>query len=226
MAFATEAAKHLEDLKKIGVEVSIARGGRFDFKNVYYLTEGTAALTHLTENGEQSSFLYFRPGMLLNFLRPVISHTGIGSEMAVKRFANLNHVIYAKTDCRCICINGKILLDYLSKNPEFYPLLLQSLSENLINVLALSTDIVTKPACVRVCQLLHDFMTDDTPPQIPRYLTYTEIAFYLHLHVITVTKIFKALKEADIISKKGWTTIVTDAERLQAIADGTEEFFY
>jgi len=226
MPFATEAAKHLENLKKIGVEVTIAKGGPFDFQNVYYLIEGTAALTHFTENGEQSSFLYFRPGMLLNFLRPVIAHTGIGSKIAIKRFANLDHVIYAKTDCRCICINGKIMLDYLSKNPQYYTLLLQSLSENLINVLALSTDIVTKPACVRVCQLLQDFMSDDTPPQIPRYLTYTEIAFYLHLHVITVTKIFKALKESGIICKKGWTTIVTDPEGLQKIADGTKELFY
>ena len=226
MPLATEAAKHLEILKKIGAEITVPKGGSFDYKNVYYLIEGTAALTHLTENGDQSSFLYFRPGMLLNFLRPVISHIGIGSEMAIKRFAKLNHVIYAKTDCRCLCINGDVMLDYLSRNPEHYTLLLQSLAENLINLLALSTDIVTKPACVRVCQLLQNFMTDDTPPQIPRYLTYTEIAFFLHLHVITVTKIFKALKAAGIISKKGWTTVVTDVEGLRGIVEGTEEFSY
>ncbi|WP_320007671.1 Crp/Fnr family transcriptional regulator [Maridesulfovibrio sp.] len=226
MLFATEASKHVESLRKIGVEVTIPKEGCFDYANVYYLEEGVAALTHLTESGEQSSFIYFKSGMLLNFLRAVTLKTGVASSITLRRFDNLNHTIYAKTKCKCISINGEKFLDYIEKNPELYKLLLQSLSDNLINLLSISTDIVTKPANIRVCQILLDFMTDDDPPQIPRYLTYNEIAFYLSMHVITVTKVFKALKESGIIAKKGWMTTVIDRERLRAIVEGEEELGY
>ncbi|WP_421899748.1 Crp/Fnr family transcriptional regulator [Maridesulfovibrio sp.] len=226
MAYATQASKHIESLKEIGVEVTIPKGGEFDYENIYYLKEGMAALTHLTPGGGQSSFLYFKAGMLLNFLRPAITKTGIASDITLKRFTNLNHTIYAKTECRCLSFNGEVFMNYLERNPELYKLLMQSLCDNLINLLALSTDIVSKPANVRVCQVLLDFMTDDDPPQIPRFLTYNEIAFYLSMHVITVTKIFKALKQSGIINKKGRNTTVADVEKLRAIVDGTGTLEY
>ncbi|WP_291329496.1 Crp/Fnr family transcriptional regulator [Desulfovibrio sp. UCD-KL4C] len=222
----TELSSNMEILSAIGTEIEVPKGARFDFRNIYYLKEGIAALTHLTLAGEQSSFIYFKPGMLLNFLRPIITATGIGSDITMKRLSSLDHGIYAKTKCKCLCINGATFLEQAERDSALYRMLLRSISENLINVLALSTELSTKPASLRVCQVLFDFMSDDTPPEIPRYLTYNEIAFYLSMHVITVTKIFKALKQSGVIDKKGRTTIVIDKARLFAIGTGVEELKY
>lgn len=229
MTFAMERESIEKILEPIAIEVTLPKDARFERQNVYYLKQGFAALTHLTLKGEQSSFLYFKAGMLLNFLPPIIMETGIGTDFTVKRFASLDHVILAKNRCTALCMNGKIFLDYVEKNPQLYKLLLRSVSENLINALALSTDLSTKPAGVRVCQLLLDFMYEGEngePPQIPRYLTYNEIAFYLSMHVITVTKIFKALKQNGIITKKGRITFVTDREQMLAIGEGLKELKY
>lgn len=213
-------------LSGMATEITVPKGTQLSHKNVYYLKKGVCALTYLSEKGEESSYLYFKSGVLMNFLKAIVEHIGIGSEITTKRMLNVNHVIRTKTECTLLAIDGQKFMKSIEKYPSLNRLLLQSVCENLINLLALSTDIVSKPAGTRVCQLLLDFMTNDTPPQIPRYLTYNEIAFYLSMHVITVTKIFKALKVESIIAKKGQQAIVLDKERLAAIAHEEEELDY
>ena len=217
---------YLEVLEKISKEVVYPRGVRLPYANVYYLKEGICALTHHTREGEENSFLYFKPGMMLNFLNSVVNATGTASEVTGKRYSKFNHAIYTKTECRLLSVKGSFFLDYLEKNPELYKLLLRSLSENLINLLALSTDIVSKPAGMRVCQVILDFMTDDDPPQIPRYFTYPEIAFYLSMHVMTVTKVFKALRQEGIIDRVGRTARVLRQDKLVDIVNGDMDLDY
>lgn len=222
----SEDINYTDVLEKISTEVVYPRGARLPYKNVYYLKEGICALTHYTREGEESSFLYFKPGMMLNFLNSVVNATGMVSEISGKRYSKFNHAIYTKTECRLLTVKGTFFLGYLEKNPELYKLLLRSLSENLINILALSTDIVSKPAGVRVCQVILDFMTDDDPPQVPKYFTYPEIAFYLSMHVMTVTKVFKALRQEGIVDRMGRTARVLRPDKLVDIVNGDVELTY
>jgi CRP-like cAMP-binding protein len=222
----SEDINYLEVLEGISTRVVYPRGVRLPTENVYYLQEGICALTHHTREGEENSFLYFKPGMMLNFLESVVHVTGTGSEITGKRYSKFNHAVYTKTECRLLSVRGAFFLEYLEKNPALYKLLLRSLSENLINLLALSTDIVSKPAGVRVCQVILDFMTDDDPPQVPRYFTYPEIAFYLSMHEMTVTKVFKALRQEGIIDRVGRTARVLRSDKLVDIVNGDRELKY
>ncbi len=95
-----------------------------------------------------------------------------------------------------------------------------------MNLFAVSTEINSKSAVARVCQLLLDFMTEDDQSVISRFLTYSEIAYYLSMHTMTVTKIFKALRENNIIHKTGQTATIIDKDALLAIADGDLELQY
>lgn len=224
--FTTEAAKHIQQLAQISREVTLPKGTRISDSKVYYLKKGICVLKHLTSDGEESAFIFFRPGMLMNFLYSVITSTGIGTELTGKRLQMLNHAIFTQTDCTLLAMDGKVFLDFLEKHPNLYKLLLQSLSDNLINLLAVSTDIVSKPASERVCQVIMDFMSNEEIPEIPGFLTYTVIANYLSMHVMTVTKIFKALRQEGIISRRGRTARVTDKEKLIAISTGSIELKY
>lgn len=213
-------------LKKIGKEVVIPKGTRLPSENIYYLIEGVSALTCLTPSGEESSYIFFKQGMLLNFLPILIHTTGLEIDITRRRFSKINHTIYTKTRCRFICIPGEVFLDYLEKNPALYMILVRSLTENMVNLLALSTEIVSKSASARVCQVILDIMSDDEEPVIPRFLTYTEIAFYLSMHEITVAKIFKALRRDNIIKKSGRSSVVVDVDTLTQIADGAIDLHY
>lgn len=217
---------YAERLREIAVEVEIPKGTRLPLDNVYYLMDGVCALTHLTKDGGESSYIFFKPGMLLGFMIPIIEHIGLDSDITRKRFQKVNHTISTKTDCRCLRMRGSVFMEFLERNPELYKLLVRSVSENLINVLALSTDKASEPASVRVCQIILDFMDDEPPHVFPRYLTYNEIAFHLSMHVITVTKIFKSLRHSGIIDKRGRTTTVIDKESLISIVNGEEELRY
>ncbi len=211
---------------QIGTKTVYSKGSRLDPSRIYYLLEGVAALTSLTSDGTENSFLFFRPGMLLNFLPPVVASTGLATDITRKRFAHIKHSIYTKTRCSFISMDNDAFLDFLDQDPAQYPILVQALCENLINVLALSTDIASKSASVRVCQVILDFMTDETPPVMPRFLTYSELAFYLSLHEATIKKIFKALVLERILTKRGQTSVILDEEKLRAIVAGEFELFY
>lgn len=213
-------------LRDMGTEITVPKGKQLSQKNVYYLKRGVCALTYHTEKGDESSYLYFKSGTLMNFLRSIVHSVGIGTEITTKRILNVNHCIRTKTECTLLGIDGEKFMKCTEEYPELNKLLLRSVTENLINLLALSTGIVSRPAGSRVCQLLLDFMSDDTPPQFPRYLTYNEIAFHLSMHVITVTKILKALKDQHIISKRGQGGTILNPERLRAIAHEEEELVY
>ncbi len=211
---------------RIGTRVVHEKGTRLPPENIYYLLEGVAALTSLTSDGSENSFLFFRPGMLLNFLPSVVASTGLATDITRKRALHIKHTIYTKTRCTFICMDANAFLHFLESNPVQYPILVQGLCENLINVLALSTDIASKSASVRVCQVILDFMTEETPPVMPRFLTYNELAFYLSLHEVTIKKIFKALMQEDILMKRGQTSVILNVEKLRAIAAEEMELVY
>lgn len=86
-------------LRDMGTEITVPKGKQLSQKNVYYLKRGVCALTYHTEKGDESSYLYFKSGTLMNFLRSIVHSVGIGTEITTKRILNVNHCIRTKTEC-------------------------------------------------------------------------------------------------------------------------------
>lgn len=212
-------------LREMGVEITLPKGAVLRRSLVYFLLDGYCALMAMTEGGEAYSFLYFRPGMLLNFT-PAVAQTDKLHAVTRKRFSILTHVIMTKTPCKLLAMNGVEFAHKLETSLPLTHLLSRSLMENWINLLALSLDISSRTATARVCRLILDNTPDDPESCIPSFLTYTEIASHLSLHIITVTKIFRALRQSGLLHKERRAHVLADRQRMHLLAEMEEELLY
>ena len=213
-------------LREMGTEIDLPKGAVMRRDRVYFLESGYCALLALTDTGESYSFLYFRPGMLLNFM-PAVAHTVKLHEVTRRRVSVLNqHVIMTRTPCRLLAVGAKDFACKVANSLPHQRLLTQALVENWINLLSLSLDITSRPAAVRVCRLLLDNTPDEPASRIPGFLTYPEIAAHLSLHCITVTKIFSALRHEGLLQKEGRAHLLMDRERLARMAGEEEDLVY
>lgn len=110
--------------------------------------------------------------------------------------------------------------------PAASGVLLRALADNLQKALAKSANSCLATAPVRVCRLLAASMAEESPHEIPGYLTHAEIAGHLSLHVMTVTKIFHALREQGILAKQGRAVMVRETGRLLQIANQEKILLY
>lgn len=218
-------ALHVAAMRGISAEIVVQKGCVLSRKSIYYLIDGVCGLIFISEDGNEYSYMYFKKYMLLNFLPTVAAH-GVYTNITEKRFQRMQHRIVAKTKCTLLCTPGEVFLEHMKDNLLLNHLLVRSLTENWINLLTTSTGITSTPVCTRVCQLLEDNLPPQSPYTIPRYLTHTEIAAHLSMHTITVTKIFKALRDQNIITKAGHVYEVVDLSGLLALSGGKTVLSY
>jgi CRP-like cAMP-binding protein len=129
--------------------------------------------------------------------------------------------------CRVLKINGNHVFQRIDKNPHLYHALIGALTQNYVNVLYLSTRITNQPAVIRICRMLLEFgMMENGRLSLPRHFNYYNIGTYTSLHVITVTKIFKALLKAGIISRKGHKIFVEKKKELEDITERQRNLHY
>lgn len=221
----SDNAAYVPLLRGIGAEVVLPRGSLLQPENIYYLVDGYCALIALTKNGKEYSFIYFRPGMLLNFI-PAIFRSDSFNLLTQRRFISIDPVIVTKTRCVLLSVRSDEFMRRLESDLELHRLLARALTENWINLFSLAIGINSLPAGARVCRLLFESSPAEAPHVVPRYLTYAEIAAHLSLHVITVTKIFRTLRQQGLLCKKGNRIILTDRERIARIGRGDEPLRY
>ena len=204
-------------LMRFSREITGPRGTKLMINRVFYLLEGTVTLTVVSATGERHSLVYFEPGDLLSFM-PSVNHTyAIPHEAFDFLLYNESLSMFAKTPCRLICTDHREFMRHMDEEPV-KTLLIRGLAANLLKVIVQSVNNCTLPATVRVCRMLSVFMQQDAPHAIPRYLTHTEIAGHLSLHVMTVTKIFQSLRKEGILDREHGITFVKDPARLMSLA--------
>ena len=156
---------------RIGKEIQVPRGATLPADDVFYILEGHVALTAVTADGECHSFMYFRPGQLFNFFPAVAGACGIS--LTVRSFSLFTESLFmrTKTACRLVLIERGDFLERMDSQP-LQGVLLRALADNLQKALAKSANSCLATAPVRVCRLLAASMAEESPHEIPGYLTH------------------------------------------------------
>lgn len=198
-------------------EISVPRGAKLMMDRVHYVLEGVVALTAVSATGSRHALVYFEPGDLLGF-SPSVNHV-YSIPHAAFDFLLFNEslAMFAKTPCRLICVEHRDFIVHMDEEPV-KSLLMRGLAGNLLKVIVQFVNNCTLPAPVRVCRMLSVFMEKEAPHFLPRYLTHTEIAGHLSLHVMTVTKIFQSLRRQGILGKEHGRPFVRDPAKLLSLA--------
>lgn len=211
--------------EQIGRIREVPRGTLLGGSDAYWLKNGVCALTCVNAGGKEYSFLYFEEGMLFGFV-PVLERyyaiNGMGRVNSSKFFSGF----LTKTDCVIVDIPAQIFLKQVRSNPQIRSAVMRAATLNLVNMLTHSMVLSALPVAARVCYLLLEFAPEKPPYVLPQFLSYDEIATHLDMHVITVTKIFRALFANGILEKKGRQRVVVDPDRLLAIVNLEQELEY
>ena len=212
-------------LLRFSREISVPRGEKLMINRVYFLIEGAVTLTALSATGGHHSLIYFHPGDLLSFIPSVNQAYGIPHEAFDFLLYNESLAMCTKTPCRLICTEHDEFMLHMNEEP-LNTLLMRGLAGNLMKIIVQSVNNCTLPATVRVCRMLAVSMEKDPPHRLPRYLTHTELAGHLSMHVMTVTKIFQSLRKAGILGRELGTTFVRNPEELMKLASQVSQLSY
>ena len=212
-------------LLRFSREISVPRGARLLVDRVYYLLEGAVTLTALSAIGGHHSLIYFHPGDLLSFIPSVNQAYAIPHEAFDFLLYNESLAMCTKTPCRLICTEHREFMQHMDEEP-LKTLLIRGLAGNLMKIIVQSVNNCTLPATVRVCRMLSVSMEKEPPHRLPRYLTHTEIAGHLSMHVMTVTKIFQSLRKEGILGREHGVTFVKKPDALVKLSSQLSQLSY
>ena len=213
------------ELSKIASKEKLRKNTILELDCIYYLQKGLCSLEHISENGKNKTLIYFKEDSLMNFLPCILNN--IENKFNLLEFVTEEFSIRTCSTCYLLKIKNSILLLHLKRKPYLSQILTNALTQNYIDILCLSTCITNQPAAVRVSRIILKYSIYKKDKLIfPRYFTYESISTFAALHIITVTKIFKALFKEKIISKTGHTIFVESKSKLEKIANKTQILLY
>lgn len=208
-----------KELSKIASKEKLKKNTILELGYIYYLQKGLCSLEHISENGENKTLIYFKENSLMNFL-PCLLNNIENETFNLSELITEEYSIRTCSTCHLLKVKNKLLFLYLKKKPYLAQILTDALTQNYINILCLSTYITNQPAAVRVSRIILKYSIQKNNQLIfPRYFTYEAISTFAALHIITVTKIFKALFKEKIISKTRHTIFIESKKELEKIAN-------
>ncbi len=212
-------------LLRFSREIAVPRGTNLCVDRVYYLLDGAVTLTAMSAVGGAHSLIYFHPGDLLSFIPSVNQAYAIPHDAFDFLLYNESLVMRTKTRCRLVSMTHGEFMEHMDEEP-LRTLLIRGLAGNLMKIIVQSVNNTTLSATVRVCRMISVFMEKHPPHALPRYLTYTEIAGHLSLHVMTVTKIFRSLRKEGILAKDKGITFVKNPGELMKLSSQLSQISY
>ena len=224
--FSAYRKTYVEMLRQMGEEYVLPKGKMMQQKDLYYLLEGKCALCIHGTEGEELSLIYFYPGRLLNFLPSLNKYYPLQHITNKRRVPLQSFVVRAVTDCRFLRIASDIFIKNYISSIELHSLIVQSLIENVYSLFSHSFNSPKLPVYQRICRLLLEIMNDTPPHTLQRHITYAEISTHLSIHTVTVAKVFKALRQAEIISRDMGNVTVINPNELRRIAEGKQRLPY
>ncbi|MGI6068949.1 MAG: Crp/Fnr family transcriptional regulator [Blautia sp.] len=187
---------------------------------VFLLDKGICALTSLTEDGQENIYLYFRPRRIIAFNQFMITHDRVQS-------TEIKFSIAAKTDCTVYAISRSVFREMLTTDMEFNSFVMQTLSENYLEVLTHLHWTVEKSAISKLCYLLLEIGEESNGKKIiPKFFTYEELAKYLGTHPVTVSRIMTKLKKLKYIKKVPRGLSIENEAALWSLIESGTDFKY
>lgn len=205
---------------------------------VYYIVEGIASLTSLTTDGEEKDFIYFPQGHLLGFTPALMRHyrklDGKGAAVGLE-FGDEDKIpfgIDTKTDCVFYRMPEREFESLLETDARFLAYIMEAVTCNYVRLIWKLHDAQEEGAMQRLCKWFLTFSVFQSSESldgwdaekshgcraVPRGFTYAEIAKYLGMHPVTVSKLASGLKKAGIIKKNKGRILVMDEKRLRELS--------
>lgn len=213
-----EANMYIEELP--GVIPYNYKKGEYLFRqgeqleHVYYLTKGKCYRMALKENGEEHIYTYWEKKDYLGAFAIIYG-----------REQSLNNII-ANTACEGYKVPKKIFLQYIEDNPKI-------LKELLIRAIAELNDfkinyhhLQERKIGNRICQILIDEAKEKGQYYVvSKKICYTEMAKYLGVHHVTISRIMKTLREEKIIEKRKDGLYLLDYDKVLNYAEGQKLYY-
>lgn len=182
---------------------------------VYFLQEGICALHSVSPGGEERIYQYFQPNDFIGFI-PAYIH-----DYPDETFYAFS--ITAKSDCVLYQIPAVSFRSYIDSHPELYRWLFQMTVAHYDCALRHCYALQKGDSFGSLCQVLTELASPcGNYHVLHRYFTYSELANYLGIHTITVTRLMKRLKDMGLIRKQGHITVIPDIRRLMSIVQKQE----
>ena len=181
---------------------------------VYYLDRGIAGLTALTDCGEEKGVLFFPQNRLLGFTPMLMRRVRGGKSGGPEPFG-----IDTKTDCVFYRMDERMFNRLMDEDSRFMACVLEIVTCNYVDLVHKYHAAQGDSAKKRFCSFLLEFSEEEKGGRwMPKVFSYVEIAKYLGIHPVTVSKIAAELRDLKIISKGRKGIEILDVKRLEELA--------
>lgn len=187
---------------------------------VYCLEDGLCALLSITKAGEEKIYHYFAGGSIINFTPAYLT---------LPPNANNNNAfyMYAKTDCKIYEISYSTFYKLLSDNPDLNRYIMSLFANYFTDVLGHFHFMQESSTPSRLCKTLLDFSRCSSGRCIvDKHFNYVELAKYLGVHTVTVSRIMRSLKQEGAIEKDGHSIIIKDCSILEEYIQENKSLTY
>lgn len=124
--------------------------------------------------------------------------------------------IDTKTDCVFYRMDERTFGRLMQEEPLFLTHVLEAVTCNYVTLVRKFHDAQEECASKRLCKWFLTFSSREGRQRaVPYGFTYAEIAKYLGMHPVTVSKLASGLKKAGIIRKEKGRIIIMDEKRLR-----------
>lgn len=189
-------------------------------KFIYLLEEGICALTSMTMDGEENIHLYFHPRRLVSFNQHFSSEKPYPASEV--RFS-----IIAKTECTVYQLPLSTFFNMLRTDMDFNQFVMRTLADNYHEVLLHLHWRVEKSAISRLCYLLLEIVQSSRRQNlVPKFFTYAEMAKYLGVHQVTVSRIMTRIKKLGYVKKCPEGLIIENEKALRTLIENESPFKY
>lgn len=199
-------------------EILIHDGDKVD--HVYYLRKGTVYREIITDTGVESILSCKEGGGLTDSIIGILLLYGNEAP-----YVSGNNFV-AGTDCYCLRIPVNVIKEYLHARPELLEELVGTAVHECGYLMNLYLGKSEVPAPAALCTwMLERLEKRKDGNYLPNY-HHDDIAKFLNLHKVTVSRIFSALRREGVLAKTDHGLRVCDLERLRAYADNRRHLRY
>lgn len=189
-----------------------------DSKYAYFLHTGICALMSFSKDGYRKVHLYFSAKRVIGFAKMGLIKTNIP-------FSKM--ILQAKSDCIIYKITKEQFTKLMNEDLSFSNLMYQILTENYLNIFRRYMQIEEESVPVRVSIFLLEYCEIKNGQQyLPLLFTYNEIADYLSIHPVTVSRVMIALKKIGGITRQGRGVVIVRPFILEKIIAKEVELDY
>ena len=187
--------------------------------HVYCLEDGLCALISITKSGEEKIYHYFTSGSIINFTPAYLT-------LPPNTIASAFYM-YTKSDCKVYEISYNAFYKLLSENADLNRYIMTLFANHFSNVLYHFHFMQEASTPSRLCKTLIDFSYLSGKRRIVnKHFNYVELAKYLGVHTVTVSRIMRSLKQVGAIEKDGHLIVIKDLAILERYLQDTESLSY